>query len=419
MFQSKRSQPEVVTGIDVGSSSIRIAIGQVYHDTGKRPEIQIIAAAEVESEGISKGVVNSIEDTVSSITGVLEYAERTVGFPIENAWIGMSGTHIMAQESKGVIAVAKSDGEISDDDVGRVVEAARTVAPPLNYEMLHIIPRQFTVDGQTGIKDPIGMTGIRLEVDAQIIHGLTTHVNNVSKAVYRTGLDIDDIVLSILAAGDVVTTPRQKDLGVCVVNIGAAVTTLVVYEDGDILHTATIPLGSEHITNDLAIGLRTSIDIAERVKVQYGCAHASDVQQSDILDLSEVGGEAGEQISRKYIAEIVQARVEELLEKVDEELMKINRSGLLPAGVVFTGGGAKIDGIIAIAKESLELPASLGYPIEMASATDKINDLAFTTAIGLIKWGTGLQEIRTVRRGGKQAKKTVESMRNFFQSLIP
>lgn len=419
MFGSRQSQPEVVTGIDVGSSSIRIAIGQVYADTGRRPEIQLIAAAEVASEGISKGVVNSIEDTVSSITGALEYAERTVGFPIENAWIGMSGTHIMSQESKGVIAVAKSDGEISDDDVGRVVEAARTVAPPLNYEMLHIIPRQFTVDGQTGIKDPIGMTGIRLEVDTQIIHGLTTHVNNVSKAVYRTGLDIDDIVLSILAAGDVVTTPRQKDLGVCVVNIGAGVTTVVVYEDGDILHTATIPLGSEHITNDLAIGLRTSIDIAERVKVQYGCAHADDVEKAEIIDLAEVGGDEGEQITRKYIAEIVQARVEELLEKVDEELMKINRSGLLPAGVVFTGGGAKIDGLVPVAKEVLELPASLGYPIDISSATDKINDLAFTTAIGLIKWGTGLQEVRTVRRGSKQAKKTVESMRNFFQSLIP
>lgn len=419
MFGTKRSQPEIVTGIDVGSTSIRIAIGQVYADGGKRPEIQLIAAAEVASEGINKGVVNSIEDTVSSITGALEYAERTVGFPIENAWIGISGTHIMAQESKGVIAVAKSDGEISGDDVGRVVEAARTVAPPLNYEMLHIIPRQFTVDGQTGIKDPVGMTGIRLEVDAQIIHGLTTHVGNVSKAVYRTGIDIDDIVLSILAAGDVVTTPRQKDLGVAVVNIGGAVTTLVVYEDGDIIHTATIPVGSEHITNDLAIGLRTSIDLAERVKVQFGYAHASEVEKADIINLTDVGAEDDETISRKYISEIVQARVEELLEKIDEELMQINRSGLLPAGVVFTGGGAKCDGLIPLAKEVLELPASLGYPIDISSATDKINDLSFTTAVGLIKWGTGLQEVRTIRRGNKQAKKTVESMRNFFQSLIP
>jgi cell division protein FtsA len=419
MFQSKRSQSEIVTGIDVGSTSIRIAIGQVQREPGKRPEIQLIASAEVASEGINKGVVNSIEDTVSSITGALEIAERTVGFPLGHAWIGVSGTHIMSQESKGVIAVAKSDGEISADDVGRVVEAARTVAPPLNYEMLHIIPRQFTVDGQTGIKDPIGMTGIRLEVDTQIIHGLTTHVNNVSKAVYRTGIDIDDIVLSILAAGDVVTSPKQKDLGVAVINIGGSVTTLVVYEDGDIMHTATIPVGSEHITNDLAIGLRTSIDIAERVKLQYGYAHAEDVQKTDVIDLSEVGGDAGETISRKYISEIVQARLEEILEKIDEELMKVNRSGLLPAGAVFTGGGAKCDGLIPLAKEVLELPASLGYPMDMSSATDKINDLAFTTAIGLIKWGTGLQEVRTARRGNAQVKKTAESMRNFFQSLIP
>ena len=208
-MMAKRQQTQMITGIDIGSTAIRVAVGQATLNEYGKNDIHIIGTAEVASEGVQKGVVASIEDTVSSLSSTIEQIERMIGVPIDSAWIGLSGMHVMSQESKGVVAVAKADGDIGEEDIERAVEAARMVAPPLNYEMLHILPRAFTVDGQTGIKDPVGMTGIRLEVDTQIIHGLTTHLKNVTKAIYRTGIDIDDLVLSTLATWSVVSTARQ------------------------------------------------------------------------------------------------------------------------------------------------------------------------------------------------------------------
>ncbi|MFH1667766.1 MAG: cell division protein FtsA, partial [Candidatus Komeilibacteria bacterium] len=246
------AQSEIITGIDIGTSKVKIVSLQRLADGG----VQIIGAADNEMEGVTKGSIKSIEESVSSISECLEKAERMVGFPIENAVIGISGSHIMTQESKGVIAVAKANGEIQEDDVDRVIEAAQAVATPPNYEILHIIPRDFTVDSQEGIKDPIGMTGIRLEVNAQIILGLTAQIRNLTKCIYRTGVDIVDLVFSILANAESTLTKKQKELGVCLINIGAATTSMIVYEEGNILHTTVLPIGSNHVTNDIAIGLR-------------------------------------------------------------------------------------------------------------------------------------------------------------------
>ncbi|MFB6225787.1 MAG: cell division protein FtsA [Candidatus Paceibacteria bacterium] len=414
----KNSEQDIITGIDVGSTAIRVAVGQIDHQSDS-PSLKIIGAVEAPSEGISKGVVNSIEDTVSSISEALEKAERLIGIPIEDAWVGFSDKDIKTKESKGVIAVAKSDGEISHEDVDRAVEAARTVAPPLNYEMLHVIPRRYTVDGQEGIKDPVGMTGVRLEVKTKIIHGLTTHLNNISKAVYRTGIDINDLVLSVLAAGDVVTTEKQRDLGVAVVNIGGSITSLVVYENGDIIHTDTIPIGSEHITNDLAIGLRSSIDVAERAKINYGYCLPGEVDGEEKVDLSTVGAEESEMVSREYIAKIIQARTEEIFERVDDSLQDAQKSGLLPAGVVFTGGGAKLGGIEELAKDKLRLPASLGYPKGVSSITENANDLSFTTAIGLIKWGATLEEVESSGIKFDLFSNSFTRIKDLFKTLMP
>ena len=414
-----KNKIELVTGLDIGSTAIRIAVGQLtYGPHGQ--DFQIIGAVEVPSEGVNKGVVSSIEECVSSVSNALEQVEHLVGVPIEHAWIGISGTHIDSQESRGVVAAAKSNGEISEEDVERAVEAARTVATPLNYEILHVLPRSFTVDGQTGIKDPIGMTGIRLEVETQIIQGVAQHIKNLTKAVYRTGIDIDDLVLSILAVGDAVVTSRQKELGVAVVNIGGSTTSLVIYEEGDIIHTAVLPIGSEHVTNDLAIGLRSSIDVAERVKIEYGNCMVKGLSRKEKIDLSTVGSEVEEQVELKYIAEIVAARMEEILEKVNDELSKVGRAGLLPAGVVFTGGGAKISGLIELTKESMGLPASLGYPMDLISVTEKVNDLSFSTAIGLVNWGVSMSGVggRKPRRL-KSVDKVSGQVKNWFKSLIP
>lgn len=386
MFRRSPRYPSLVAGLDIGSTAVRLAVGQLTTVEG-RPELHIIGAAEVPSEGVHRGVVSSIEDVVSSISSCLERAERMTGLPVKSVWVGISGSHIISEESKGVVAVSKTDGEITEEDVERAVEAARTVATPLNYEILHVIPKSYTVDGQIGIKDPIGMTGVRLEVDTQIIQGLSAQIKNLTKAVYRTGLEIDDLVLSILATAEAVITERQKEMGVAVLNIGGATASLVIFEEGDILDTAILPLGSEHVTADIAIGLRTSIDVAEKFKLEYGSTLPKEIGKKEDIDLFDLGEEKHEMFSRKYGCEIIEARMEEILEKVDAVFKKVGRSGMLPAGLVLTGGGAKLPGLIELVKHKLRLPAALGYPLNLTSVTDKVNDLSFTTAIGLVRWG--------------------------------
>lgn len=414
---------ELIAGLDVGSTAIRIAVGQpMVRAEGE--SLHIIGAAEVPSEGVHKGIVTSIEETVSSISACLERAERMIGAPIEHVWVGISGSHILSQESKGVIAVSRSDGEITEEDVQRAVEAARTVATPINYEILHVLPKSFTVDGQSGIKDPVGMTGVRLEVDAQIIQGVSSQIKNLTRSVYRTGVDIDDLVLGILATAEAVVTRRQKELGVVVINLGGSTTSMAVYEEGDVIHTAVLPIGSEHVTNDIAIGLRTSIDVAERVKIEYGNAVAKGIHKREKIDLADLGADESEEVSKKYIAEIIQARVEEILERVDTELKKIGRSRILPAGAVFTGGGAKLPGVVDVSKDILQLPASLGYPLELSSVTDKVNDLSFATVMGLVQWGLQMRMGESRGWGSvigkfKTVDKVNKQVRKWFKSLIP
>ncbi|MFA5076293.1 MAG: cell division protein FtsA [Patescibacteria group bacterium] len=412
---------EIITGLDIGSSAIRMVVGQ------RSPEqkLNIIAAAEVSAEGINKGTVVSIEEAVASISRCLEKTEKIAGVPIESIWVGISGSHIISQESKGVIAISRSDGEITDDDVDRSLEAARTVATPSNYEILHVIPKTFTIDGQSNIKDPVGMTGIRLEVDAQIIQGLTSQIKNLTKAVYRTGLDIEDLVLSILASAEAVLTNRQQELGVILVNIGAATTSVIVFEEGDVIHTVVLPIGSDHITNDIAIGLRVSIDTAERVKIEYGTALPKDLTKKDEINLAEMDPTVSEEdaiVSKKYIGEIIEARVEEIFEKIDAELKKVEKSGSLPAGVVLIGGGAKLPGIVEAAKHKLKLPACLGFAQNVTSAIDKVQDLGFLTAVGLVAYG----DLMTRGKKGKfsisrfkSVAQVSDKIRKWVKDLMP
>ncbi len=412
---------ELITGLDIGSSAVRIVVGQYDPNEKAGSGLSIIGSAEVPSEGVHKGVITSIEECVSSVSNALEKAERMTGHAVDHVWVGISGTDIISQESKGVVAIAKTDGEIDESDVERAVEAARTVAAPLNYEVLHVIPMTFSVDGQTGIKDPVGMTGIRLEADTKIIYGLTSHTKNVTKAVYRAGVDIDDLVLSILANGEVVTTARQKELGVAVVNIGSSTTSLVVYEDGDVVHTAAIPVGSEHITNDIAIGLRSSIDVAERVKIYFGECESKKILKKEKINLKDCGAESYEEVKKKYVAEIIGARVSEILEKVNDELAKVQRSGVLPAGVIFTGGGSKIGGLVEFSKDIMGLPATIGYPLEVTGIADKVKNLSFSTAIGLVRWGVMLRGSvgKSGRRFFSGSGKFLEKIQALFKSLIP
>lgn len=413
------ARPELFTGLDIGSSAIRVVVSQ-------RPPtadgLHILGAAEGPAEGIAKGSITSIEDAVTSVSSTLEKVERMTGVPIEHATVAMNGTHIVSTESHGIVAVAKADGEIKSNDVDRVVEAAQAVATPPNYEILHVIPRSFTVDNQTGIKDPIGMSGIRLEADTQIIQGLSAHLKNTQKTIYRTGVNIDDLVVAVLACSLACLTKRQKELGVAVLNIGAATTSLMVFEEGEVLHTKILPVGGGHVTNDVAIGLRIAIDLAEKVKLEFGTAAPGDINKRDEINLADIGGEAAT-VSRRHIAEIIEARMEEIFTMVDRELQHIDRSGLLPAGLVLTGGGAKLPGLMAVGKKQFRLPVAIGFPLGYTSAIDKINDPAFTTALGLASWQADNQPSSGLLRGlpGKLTAVggTVDTMRRWFRSFLP
>ena len=414
---------EIIAGLDIGSSMVRVAVAQRVPGEDGKPTLHVIGAVSTPSSGMHKGAVSSMEDAVSSVSKALEKAERMTGIPVNAAWTSIAGHHILVQESRGVIGVSRPDGEIKEEDVDRALEAARTVSTPANFEILHVIPKGFTVDGQRGIKDPVGMNGIRLEVDALIIQTLASHIKNFTKSVYRTGLEIEDLVFSPLATAECVLTSRQKELGVCVVDMGASSTSMAVYEEGELLHTAVLPVGGDHITNDIAIGLRTSLEIAEQVKIQVGNAIPDAVDRKGLVSLVEFGGQEDEPVKLRFLAEIIEARVEEFCEAIDNELRKIDRSGMLPVGVIFTGGGVKLPGVLEVAKRVLRLPVTIGGPIHVSSVIDEVRDPAYATAVGLAIWGN---TIRSAQKGGFKFKvsfkgigKAKDQVKKWIQSLIP
>ena len=385
----------VIAGLDIGSTSIRLVIGQRITGLAGE-ELQIIGAVSGPTAGVNRGIVNSIEEATSSISAVLEKAERLVGVPITRVWVSINDPHIKCERSKGVVAVGRSDGEINENDVNRAIEAARALAVPVNYEILHVIPIKFSVDNQTDVKDPIGMNGIRLEVETLIVQGLSTQIKNLTKAIYRTGLEIEDLVIAPLAASEAVLSTKQKELGVALVNLGSSTTSLAVYEERNLIHTAVLPLGAEHITADIAIGLRCPINLAERIKREYGTALPDEVEKKDEVDVSQLVREEEVNddinlISRKYLSEIINARVEEIFEKIDNEFKRIDRSGMLPAGVIFVGGGAELEGLVEAAKKKLRLPAAVGVAKNINVVIDKVKNPEFLTALGLVIWGSNLE----------------------------
>ncbi len=419
----------LIAGIDLGSAYIRLAVGQVLLGADKRENLNIIGAVEIPSQGISKGVVNSLEDAVSTLSMCLEQAERQIGLPVSEAYVGVTGAFTNVQLARGVIGVSRVDGEIREEDVHRVLESARSVVNPVNYEILHVLPRGFTVDGQTGIKDPVGMQGIRLEADAHIVQGLASPVRNLTKAVFRTGLDITELVFAPLATAEAVTTPRQRDLGVAVVNIGATTTAMTVYEDGDLLHAAILPVGSDHITADIAIVLRTSLDVAERFKQSLSSALPEHMDQYQEVDLQELGADTSELISPRFVSDIVRARVEEIFEMVEGELKKIERSGMLPAGVILTGGGVRLRGLSDVGKRVLRLPVSVSTASQIPTPLLEIaQDPAFSTVLGLVHWGyenerasggTMNRAVSGRRKGGDFMQKIGAPLKKIFKSFIP
>lgn len=404
-------------GIDVGSSTVRVLVAQLEPQQSQ-PVIMGVGTAPM--SGVQRGVVTDVEEAVSAVGRALDVAERISGVPVERAYVSMNGSHISSQNSRGVIAVSRADGEISSDDIARVINAAQAISLPNNREILHVLPQNFIVDGQEYIHDPVGMTGVRLEVEAHIIEGSAPFIKNVTKVINQAGIHIEDFVFAPLAAAAAVLEKRQKELGVVLVDMGAGTTSIVVYEENRLLHTAVLPFGSSHITNDIAIGLRTSIDVAETIKIEHGTALADDVKANEMIVVESEGNEQ-DTVSRKEVANIISARLDEILQFVDRELKRVGRSGLLPAGVILTGGGAHIDGLIELAKKKLRLPVRIGKPVALAGLSEQTQDPSFAVAVGLISWA--LEEERKPRGKTSMAMPdighTVHKVKDWFRTFLP
>jgi len=416
------AKENIIVGIDIGSSSIKVVVAeQVRGEEAPR----VIAVATNPSSGIRRGVIIDADDISKVLSETLQAAQRMGGVNFSHAILNIGGADIAFQNSKGVVAVGRADGEVIEDDINRVINEAQVIPLPMNKEIIHVIPRKYRLDDQDNIKDPLGMKGVRLEVDALIIQTSSSQVKNITKCAYQAGIEIEDLALEPLAASTAILTKKQKELGVMLVNIGAGTTSLAVYEEGELVHVAIIPVGAGHITNDIAIGLRTSVDVAEKIKLEYGCALARDVNKKEGIDLSKFDTQEDEVVSRHHVAEIIEARLEEIFDFVLKELKDIGRAGLLPAGAVLVGGGARMPQIVELAKERLRLPIQIGFPTGFGGILDKVDDPSFATVAGLVLWGKELpgrkQHGPAQAFGGisKNASQTMDKMRGWIGKFLP
>lgn len=373
----------ITVGLDIGTTKVAVCAGSIQEGV-----INIVGVGSSPNSGVRKGVVTDVEETVSAITSALEEAERMSGVPITDGFVGISNPHVTCTISKGVIAISRADGEITEMDVQRVIEAARAIALPPNYQIIDVIPKSFTIDGQRDIKDPVGMNGIRLEVEAHVIGASISATKTLTKCIEQSGLSVADLTFSPLASSYAILTKKQKEAGVALVDIGASTTSITIFEECDLLHACILNIGSLHITNDIAIGLRTSLDTAEKIKTKYGSATPNKIKDTEMVDLKDFDSSEEEKVSKKYIAEIIEARLCEIFSMVRAELKKVGKDGMLPAGVIFTGGGSKLQGLLESAKEELRLPAQIGYPhMEISGMIDKLDNPMYSTSVGLMLWG--------------------------------
>lgn len=405
----------VVASLDIGSAKIRTVVA-VVDGTQEQVVPNVIGVGLSPSLGMRKGHVIDVEELIHNVISSLEDAERMAGVPINHVFVGMSGTHIEAFDSRGVVAA--SGAEITAEDVGRVLEAAQAVSIPSNRRILHIEPKSYAVDEQRGIANPVGMTGIRLEVNAHIITGHIQHVKNVERCIDQAGVDIDALVPATIAVAEATLTRRQKELGAIVVDIGAGCTSIAIFEEGTILHSVSLPVGGESVTNDIAIGLRTSIDTAERIKIEYGSVLPGEVSEREMIDLSAVSRVDTQTVSKHYLAEIMQARYHEIFSLVREELERVGRSGMLPAGAILTGGAVKAPGVLDLARDTLGLPVQMGFPTEIGGVIEKVDDPSYATVLGTLVWGVREGE-QFPAAGMFQMKRALAQVGSWFKSLLP
>ena len=405
----------VLVGIDVGTSKICALIGEVARDGS----LTIVGKGSVPASGLKKAVVVNIEQTVRSITGAVDHAERLSGYQIDRAFVGVGGQHVESQNSRGAVAVSGHQREVTREDIGRALEVARAVSIPSNREVLHVLPRGFIVDGQEGVKDPLGMSAIRLEIETHIVTAAATAVRNLAKCVQASNVKIDELVAASLASAETVLSETERDLGVAVADIGAGTIDLALFLDGSPFKTAVLPVGGNNVTNDLAIGLKTSLQVAEDLKIQQGTCDLSSVSPDDFISVSMLDDPDGRTLSRLDVCQIIEARMREIFEMLRAEIRSAGE-GLLPAGVVLTGGAAQLAGAAALGREVLGMPVRVAGPTGVGGLTDNILNPAYSTAIGLLYWGAkNLDSIELERYPSAPAGGIAARMRDGLRHLFP
>ncbi|MFO1466918.1 MAG: cell division protein FtsA [Steroidobacteraceae bacterium] len=409
---AKRSDRNLLVGLDIGTSKVVAIVGEIRPDG----QLEIIGIGSHPSRGLKKGVVVNIESTVQSIQRAVEEAELMAGCEIHSVYAGIAGSHVRSLNSHGIVAI--KDKEVGQGDVDRVIDAAKAVAIPADQKILHVLPQEYIIDSQEGIRDPIGMSGVRLEAKVHIVTGADSSAQNIVKCVQRCGLAVDDIVLEQLASSYAVLTDDEKDLGVCLVDIGGGTTDMAVFGGGAIRHTAVIPIAGDQVTNDIAVSMRTPTQYAEDIKIRYACALSQLANPDETIEVPSVGDRPPRRLARQTLAEIVEPRYEELFALIRDELRRSGFEESVAAGIVLTGGSSKMEGAIELAEEVFHMPVRLGLPQYVSGLVDVVSNPIHATGVGLLLYAKNnidLQRPEGPLLSGGGVKSLLERMKAWFQ----
>ncbi len=406
---SRKTEKNLIVGLDIGTSKVVAIVGEITADGS----IEIIGIGSHPSRGLKKGVVVNIESTVQSIQRAAEEAELMAGCQIHSVYAGIAGSHIRSLNSHGIVAI--SEKEVHQSDVERVIDAARAVAIPADQRILHILPQEFIIDNQEGIREPIGMSGVRMEAKVHLVTGAVSAAQNIIKCVRRCGLEVDDIILEQLASSAAVLTDDEKELGVCLVDIGGGTTDIAVFTGGAIRHTAVIPIAGDQVTNDIAVALRTPTLHAEEIKIKYACALTQLAQADETIEVPSVGDRPARRLARQTLAEVVEPRLEELFTLVQTELRRSGFEDLIAAGIVLTGGSSKMEGTVELAEEIFHMPVRIGLPQYVGGLVDVVRNPIYSTGVGLLLFGQRHRSSPKSNRKLKSGQGVWERMRSWFQ----
>ncbi len=410
---SSKSDGRMIVGLDIGTSKVVAIVGEVNDDG----VIEVVGIGSHPSRGLKKGVVVNIESTVQSIQRAIEEAELMAGCRIHSVYAGIAGSHIRSLNSHGIVAIR--DREVQPQDLERVIDAAQAVAIPADQKVLHILPQEYIIDSQEGIKEPLGMSGVRLEAKVHLVTCAVNAVQNIEKCIRRCGLEVDDIILEQLASSYAVLTEDEKELGACLVDIGGGTTDIAIFTEGAIRHTGVIPIAGDQVTNDIAMALRTPTQYAEEIKIKYACALTQLAGAEELIKVPSVGERAPRDLSRQSLAEVVEPRYDELFTLVQAELRRSGFEDMIPAGIVLTGGTSKMEGAIELAEEIFHMPVRLGEPQNVNGLSDIVTNPIYSTAVGLLQYGAKQQLEGALQQRGSRKRPVSESplvrMKKWFQ----